>query len=963
MSNNEIPNNSFDSKNLNIIIGKIRATWECCGNVIRIYWDALIKDYKRVSDDEHNYIYDLEHESDNHHEGSSSGPHPRRRCVRDSSYHPCVKKIHHRNESTIPADDYHDNDHDHEDYDNDHDHEQDYDNDHDHEELISSAEQTETNQINTSNTPTQTSRCFSHKQNMLQGFIEELFTSINEELVESNDNNDVEEGSIPLVQLFQKACRAEMRMINANHEEILCWYHYGKKYMSQVNDTMDFQECGKNIARKDVYKEIMNHLPGFNRNTVRNKTQDNQIDSFSDENFVIEFDKEGYLCALNSIKDDETSVSDIESDIEPDKSTPCVLIDYIDGIYKTRAQTNCAKRLRELTGTWQIDNEMVTQANNDLSKLGVCIGIGCMEHSSIMLERVIIGQINCQALKENGGHLYIKPGKGHKPIGCEKYHTTDTSKQLEIIGRWLTRIAKFGENEFQNKTLMTIAPSIFQVLKEIRSTNCTSQVTKSELGLEGSYNVPSLLMLHVGMQLKRISTEILMPEDLEDQFCQNLGKNFAYKLWKSQTELVFLHVVANQRQNKRNKPIKLHNSIQITKIISLFLSILINTTFPSLQNWFSIVIASLIRKPKMGSDLTKLLATLKILAHCGDHERKLEKKRMNEVNPTKRLNQNPCLWNLAVIDNIDFKEKTFSYGNIFDITRGTSHATLRMAFQIPLSSQIIESKNDEKVLTSDCIFGMNDIAQKKLDLYDEIFNECLAFYYSNDKKLQYETKFDVLTVRKKIIKRLDRGCFGDSHDIVILEAGGTPNTNEGIYDAAKMYKIDFALDLNKYLDIVADESIFRRLINLRQEWPNLRPILGSWHTSKDMASAFVTIFSSYGIFDLAAAIGVKFLDKLEKVVDYRATVRIIELIWASVGITLQIHLKSKNLNKNNIWDEKYEEFKILKIWYSFYNWAGLFLAHRIDIRIGNFDIQKNNLSPYFLQLENQIILIVIELFL
>ncbi|RHZ89664.1 hypothetical protein Glove_13g89 [Diversispora epigaea] len=74
---------------------------------------------------------------------------------------------------------------------------------------------------------------------------------------------------------------------------------------------------------------------------------DNQIDSFlTKEDFEIEFDKEGYFCALNSIKDDETCVSDIESDIEPElleileessyrtinqdsisKSTPCVLID------------------------------------------------------------------------------------------------------------------------------------------------------------------------------------------------------------------------------------------------------------------------------------------------------------------------------------------------------------------------------------------------------------------------------------------------------------------------------------------------------------------------------------------------------------------------------------------------------------------------------------------------------------
>ncbi|CAG8611791.1 8109_t:CDS:1, partial [Diversispora eburnea] len=141
-----------------------------------------------------------------------------------------------------------------------------------------SAEQVETNQINTSNTPTRTSRCSSsppssHKQNMLQGFIKELFTPINGELVETNDNNDAEEGSIPLTRLFRKACRAEKQMINVNHEEISCWYHYGKGYMDRVEDIMNFQGCGENIARKDVYNEIMNHLPGFNRNNVRNKTQ------------------------------------------------------------------------------------------------------------------------------------------------------------------------------------------------------------------------------------------------------------------------------------------------------------------------------------------------------------------------------------------------------------------------------------------------------------------------------------------------------------------------------------------------------------------------------------------------------------------------------------------------------------------------------------------------------------------
>ena len=179
---------------------------------------------------------------------------------------------------------------------------------------------------------------------------------------------------------------------------------------------------------------------------------------------------------------------------------------------------------------------------------------------------------------------------------------------------------------------------------------------------------------------------------------------------------------------------------------------------------------------------------------------------------------------------------------------------------------------------------MNDEAHQILDFFDEIFDECLAFNYSNPNgELQYVTDFDASTIHNKILEKLAHGCFGHPSHVVILEAGRIPNNNEGIYQSAKMYKNDFSLDSNDYLDIVADESIFWRLMNLRQEWPNLRPILGQWHTNKDMASALITIFSSYGLFDLCVAVGVKFLDKFERIINYWATVKIIELIWVAVA--------------------------------------------------------------------------------
>jgi hypothetical protein len=60
------------------------------------------------------------------------------------------------------------------------------------------------------------------------------------------------------------------------------------------------------------------------------------------------------------------------------------------------------------------------------------------------------------------------------------------------------------------------------------------------------------------------------------------------------------------------------------------------------------------------------------------------------------------------------------------------------------------------------------------------------------------------------------------------------------------------------LDIAADEAIFRRLILYKENNNNkiVRPLLGQWHTSRDMCIALINIFSGYGIANIAAKLGV-----------------------------------------------------------------------------------------------------------
>ena len=320
---------------------------------------------------------------------------------------------------------------------------------------------------------------------------------------------------------------------------------------------------------------------------------------------------------------------------------------------------------------------------------------------------------------------------------------------------------------------------------------------------------------------------------------------------------------------------------------------------------------------------------------------------MAKVNPNERLLKGSNIWNLAVIDNIDFKDKTFTYGNIFDTTRKSSHTTLRMVFQMQMPISLEEKADDEKKITSSSgLFDMNDLMKNTWDMFDEIIDNLLNFQTDSKGEIIYDINFDMITIHQKILENVNHGCSADIPNVVILETGGIPNSDEGIFQSTEMYKEDFELKSHDYLDVVADEAIFRRLIKQREQWPNLRPILGQWHTSKDMCGVLIVLFSSYGLFDLAKTLGVKFLDKLDKVVDYRSTVRVLELIWCAVTIAIRIHMKKTNLNKDNIVDSNSNANTVLQIWYYYYKWASIFKAHRVGIRVGNYQLQKNALSCF-----------------
>ncbi|RHZ69362.1 hypothetical protein Glove_284g93 [Diversispora epigaea] len=277
---------------------------------------------------------------------------------------------------------------------------------------------------------------------------------------------------------------------------------------------------------------------------------------------------------------------------------------------------------------------------------------------------------------------------------------------------------------------------------------------------------------------------------------------------------------------------------------------------------------------------------------------------MEKSNPTRRLIQGNNVWNLAIIDNIDFKEKSFKYGNIYDVTRDNSHTILRMAFQAQLPIKIeTVPKEVVELTTKTPLFGLNQDINDTLSIFQQVIYELLDFK-KIDKELIYKTDFDAETIKQIILTRLDRESLGPSPNIVILEPDANPNSDEEILRVAEMYKKDFSLKIRSFLDIVADEAIFRRLIKCRAKWSNIRPLLGQWHTFKDFCSVLLVLFSSYGLLNLASHLGVRFLDKFESVIDYRSTAQVLDLLWAAVGIYLppkfKIQMPKSQMPKSQI---------------------------------------------------------------
>ena len=224
-------------------------------------------------------------------------------------------------------------------------------------------------------------------------------------------------------------------------------------------------------------------------------------------------------------------------------------------------------------------------------------------------------------------------------------------------------------------------------------------------------------------------------EELENSnLLENYHSKFSSFLIKFFDELIFAlekkkNEIVNKKWKQRNQEEKVLNIINIQKKSTFLISIILSMAFPGFKVWLTNIMSSFCRKPKLILSLYAILYIANIISHTYSHKRQLENSWLSQINPKNRLLKGENIWNVSVIDNIDFKEKTFAYGNIFDTTRNSFYATLRMVFQFTLPSSlksIIDNNNnnDNDNDNDDIIlFGESNFTDDLLNKYEEIFNE------------------------------------------------------------------------------------------------------------------------------------------------------------------------------------------------------------------------------------------------
>ncbi|RHZ78996.1 hypothetical protein Glove_152g51 [Diversispora epigaea] len=493
-------------------------------------------------------------------------------------------------------------------------------------------------------------------------------------------------------------------------------------------------------------------------------------ESLIDENIEHENERE----ILQTEYENEKEILQIENN----NLKPCAVIDYIDGNIKKCGATNKLRKLWQLVGTWQLDTDTVEQAEGQLENLVVYSNDINLKNKTLSLITSTL-----QILKKDQFNFnFQNPPSLFTIQTIFKFYKINLNEKIS----------------WNHKECYDLGKKMANILLREKK-----QIISQKLQLE---EPKSLLEFYKALPFQLI------------QFFEGLIQTFLEKLNNN----------ANQKQQKRKKEnyyFKNLNKKKIQKIIIFITSIIVSLGFKGTKIWLIRMLANLCQKPHLLSSLYKVLLSIGAIDHTKRWEYILEKNRIDAAEPTLRLLKGSNIWNACVIDNIDIKKKTFSYGNIYDVTRSSIHATLRLVFQFQLPIDITSISNNIIELNEESqLFGYNQISNEIINTLKNILKESLNISKNPDLFFSHETNIEI--INQKIIDtyKISSKCI-PTH-LVILEAGRNPNNDMEIFEACEKYYKDFGINDESEIDIFCDQALFQRVLKYHNNKPQIKPLLG-----------------------------------------------------------------------------------------------------------------------------------------
>ncbi|CAG8700383.1 2666_t:CDS:2, partial [Cetraspora pellucida] len=330
----------------------------------------------------------------------------------------------------------------------------------------------------------------------------------------------------------------------------------------------------------------------------------------------------------------------------------------------------------------------------------------------------------CSTCFENeGGHIFQRKGRGAVLFNCNNEHINDKAKSLELLGQWIFRIANSSDEIMQSILIEELWQTDETLNNKVNRTSDTKEYDKDDKTLKP----PSYLAIKIALQLKKvhIKDDNFVITKIVQKDPKKFGEALAHILWNSRSfvrenksdlenpntlnsyrnafppvikEFIDSLIISIQkkkwtiveRKQRQCQQLKDFDDKRALKISTFLISVILTVTFPNTNIWITHILSSLCQKPNMQSSLYAILCMANVVAHSARYERKIEKDRQICYDPKERLLKRENIFNIYVIDNLDIKQKQFSFDNIFDKPRQTAHVTLRIDFQYIFSKPLTE---------------------------------------------------------------------------------------------------------------------------------------------------------------------------------------------------------------------------------------------------------------------------------